>query len=65
MTGSLGALWSQDSGSGTASSYQKTPEARLVSAAVMDGFQKLVANVEPDLVYRGDGPTAGTGRPDQ
>lgn len=65
ITGSLGALWSADSGGGSASAYQKTPEARLVSAAVIDGFGKLVASVEPDLAYRGDGPATIADTPAQ
>lgn len=60
LSGSLGALWGDDAGSGTASTYRKTPEAQLFSAAVMDGFKKLVASVEPELAYRGNGSAAST-----
>jgi hypothetical protein len=49
VDGAASALWSQSKGGGTAGAYAKTPQGRLVSAALMDGFNKLVADVEPAM----------------
>lgn len=48
LGGSLSAFWSKNKSSGTVSTYEKTPAGRLVSAALMDAFNKLVATMQPE-----------------
>jgi hypothetical protein len=47
LSGSLSAFWNKNTSSGTASAYEKTPAGRLVSVALMDAFNRLVATMQP------------------
>lgn len=49
VKGSLSAFWSKNTGGGTADAYEKTPAGRLVSAALIEGFNKLIATTRPAL----------------
>ncbi|MBL8660350.1 MAG: hypothetical protein JNM75_11415 [Rhodospirillales bacterium] len=51
LDGAASAFWKQNTGTGKANVYAKTPQGRLVAAALADGFNKLVAGLDTQASY--------------